>query len=218
VRAPERIHSAFLFPTIVGLLVAQPMLAALSEVAAEVLVFPLAAALVASIWSLDRGGRWFRAGIAIGVGLVAAGYVHVVAPSPAVHALLFAGLAMLSGISVMLGVRWLFASARITVETLLSAVSVYLLVATTFGLVYVAIYALVPDAFSGVSPVGHSAETAELMYFSIGALSTSALGDILPTHPMTRLLSNIESVTGQLYMAVLVAILITGYASQPRQE
>ena len=30
---------------------------------------------------------------------------------------------------------------------------------------------------------------------------------------MTRLLANVESVTGQLYMAVLVAILITGYAS-----
>jgi len=197
----------------VALLVAQPVLAAVSEVGAEVLGVPLIASLVASLWSLDPGGRWFRAALGVAVALVAIVVVHVLAPGPMVHASMFAGVTVLSSMNVVLGVRWLFASARITVETLLSAVSVYLLIGTTFGLLYVAIYTLVPDAYHGVSPAGHPAETAELIYFSIGVLSTSALGDILPTHPLTRVLTNVESVTGQLYMAVLVAILITGYAS-----
>jgi hypothetical protein len=213
----EKLHASFLFPTVVALLVVQPVLAVFS-IASEVLVFPLCAALVMSIWSLDPRGRWFRVGLGLSFVLLLSAILHRAFSSHAMIVVAFGGLIALSGISVVLGVRWLFASARITVGTLLSAVSVYLLVGVTFGLSYVAIYLYEPSAFSGVSPSGRSAEIAELMYYSLGALSTSAFGDILPTHPMTRLLANVESVTGQLYMAVLVAILITGYASSPRTE
>ena len=216
-QTPEKLHASFLFPAVVALLVVQPVLAAFS-IASEVLVFPLAGALVASIWSLDPRGRWFRVGLGLSLALLAAAVLHGVFSSRASIVAAFAGLIALSALSVVLGVRWLFASARITVGTLLSAVSVYLLVGVTFGLTYVAMYLFEPSTFSGVSPAGRSAETAELMYYSLGTLSTSAFGDILPTHPITRLLANIESVTGQLYMAVLVAILITGYASSPRTE
>ncbi len=215
-RSRERIHSAFLFPAVVTLLVVQPLLAAFS-IRSEYLALPLTATLLASIWSLDPRGRWFRVGIGLSLVLLAGALTHASAPGLALIVAVFGGQAVLSAMSVTLGVAWLFRSARITVGTLLSAVSVYLLIAVTFGLTYVAIYLLDPGAFSGVSPSGRSAETAELIYFSIGALSTSAFGDILPTHPVTRLLANIESVTGQLYMAVLVAILITGYASGPRR-
>jgi len=212
VESRERIHSAFLFPAVVTLLIVQPVLAAFS-IRSEFLVLPLAATLLASIWSLDSRGRWLRVGIALSLVLLAGALTHASAPGRALIVAVYSGLAVLSGMSVTLGVAWLFRSARITVGTLLSAVSVYLLIAVTFALTYVAIYLLDPGAFSGVSPSGRSAETSDLIYFSIGALSTSAFGDILPTHPVTRLLANIESVTGQLYMAVLVAILITGYAS-----
>ena len=213
----ERIHSAFLFPAVVALLVAQPVFAAFS-IRSEFLVRPLAATLLTTIWSLDARGRWFRVGLGLSLVLFAGAIGHVSAPSRALIVAIFSGVAVLSAISVVLGVVWLFRSARITVGTLLSAVSVYLLIAVTFALTYVAIYLLDAGAFSGVSPAGRSAELAELIYFSIGALSTSAFGDILPTHPMTRLLANAESVAGQLYMAVLVAILITGYASGPQKS
>ncbi|MGH7287994.1 MAG: ion channel [Myxococcota bacterium] len=208
----ERIHSAFLFPAVVTLLIVQPVLAAFS-IRSEFLVFPLAVTLLASIWSVDRHGLWFRVGLGLALVLLVSGILHARNPSPRLIVATFGGFAVLSAMSVVLGVRWLFASAQITVATLLSAVSVYLLIGATFGLTYVAIYLLDPSAFSGVSPAGRSAETAELIYYSIGTLSTSAFGDVLPTHPVTRLLANVESVTGQLYMAVLVAILITGYAS-----
>jgi hypothetical protein len=216
--APERLHASFLFPAVVALLVAQPVLAVFS-IRSEVLVLPLAMALVASIWSLDPPGHWFRVGLGLSLVLLVTAILHRAFAGSVFIVLAFANLTALSGISVVLGVRWLFASARITVRTLLSAVSVYLLIGVTFGLIYVAAYLIEPSTFKGVSPAGRSAETAELMYYSLGTLSASAFGDILPTHPVTRLLANIESVTGQLYMAVLVAILITGYASSdPHQK
>jgi ion channel len=56
-------------------------------------------------------------------------------------------------------------------------------------------------------------EMEGLLYFSIGTLTGVAYGDILPVHPMARLLSSIEAVIGQMYMAVLVAMLMSDYAA-----
>lgn len=208
----ERLHAAILFPSVLAIFVVQPLLAIL-RVPSEGLLFPLAAALVASIWSLAQGTRWPRLALALGAGVLAGAVGHHLAPGHGMRWLGLACLIALSTTSVALGVRWLFGASQITARTLLSAVSVYLLIAVTFTLVYVVIYFLHPTSFSGLSPAGHSAEVAELLYYSLGCLSTSAFGEILPTHPITRVLANAESVMGQLYMAVLVAILITGYAS-----
>jgi len=212
-RRPEQIHSVYLFPSIVFLLVAQPVVASLSATASEYLVIPLAVALVAGIWSLDRRGVWFR--VSLGLGLATLAMTGAGAWIPHRASLLsgIACLALLGLICVVLGIRWLFVSPRVTVESLLAALSVYLLIGITFGIVHVALYAREPAWYHGVSPTGRSAEAAELIYFSIGTLTTSAYGDILPAHPISRLLCNVEAVVGQMYMAVLVATLVGGYAA-----
>ena len=210
---PERIHSAYLFPSIVFLLVAQPIVASLSATGSDLLVFPFAVALVAGIWSLDRRGIWFRVSLALGLATFVMTGAGALIPHRASLLSGIACLAALGAICVVLGIRWLFASPRVTVESLLAALSVYLLIGITFGIVHVGLYAREPAWYHGVSPTGNSAEAAELIYFSIGTLTTSAYGDILPAHPLSRLLCNVEAVVGQMYMAVLVATLVGSYAA-----
>ncbi len=210
---PERIHSAYLFPSVVFLLVAQPVVASLSATASEVLVVPFAVALVAGIWSLDRRGLWFRVGLGLGLAALALTSAGALIPH---RASLLSGLACLASLAlicVVLGIRWLFAAPRVTVESLLAALSVYLLIGITFGLVHVGLYGRDAAWYHGVSPTGQSAEVAELIYFSLGTLTTSAYGDIVPAHPLSRLLCNVEAVVGQMYVAVLVATLVGAYAA-----
>ena len=213
VQRPERIHSRFLFPAIVFLLVAQPVAASLSATGSGVLAIPFALSLVAGIWSLERGGPWVAVGAALGLAAVlAAGAANLCDARGALPAV--AGLLVLLGaLFTVLGVRWLFSSPSVSVESLLAAMSVYLLIAIVFGILHVALYALDPTWYHGVSPSGTSAETAELVYFSIGTLTGTAYGEIVPAHPLTRLLSNVEAVVGQMYVAVLVAMLVSGYAA-----
>jgi hypothetical protein len=47
-----------------------------------------------------------------------------------------------------------------------------------------------------------------LLYFSLVTLTTTAYGDILPVHPVARSLATLESVTGQLFPATLLARLV----------
>ena len=55
-QAKPEVQSSYLFPAIVFLLVAQPVLGTLSQTASEILVIPLAVTLVGGVWSLDRSG------------------------------------------------------------------------------------------------------------------------------------------------------------------
>jgi hypothetical protein len=91
--------------------------------------------------------------------------------------------------------------------------SVYLLLAITFGLLHIDLFTWEPTWYHGVSPDGRSAEVAEIVYFSIGTLTSTAYGDVVPAHPLSRLVSNIEAVVGQMYVALLVAMLASGYAA-----
>jgi hypothetical protein len=212
-RRPEAIQASYLLPAIVLLLVAQPIVASLSATASEWLVPPLAAALLLGIWSLDRGGLWFRVALVPALFLLGAMATYMFVPARALALSGMACLAALGVICVVLGIRWLFASVRITIESLLAALSVYLLIGITFGIAHAGLYVRDPAWYQGVSPAGRSAEIAELVYFSVGTLTTSAYGDILPAHPLSRLLCNLEAVVGQMYMAVLVAMLVGGYAA-----
>ncbi|MDJ0687845.1 MAG: hypothetical protein QNJ41_04995 [Xenococcaceae cyanobacterium MO_188.B32] len=39
-------------------------------------------------------------------------------------------------------------------------------------------------------------------------------GDIIPVSPLAKMLTNLEAIIGQLYPAILIAILVGGYLSQ----
>jgi hypothetical protein len=46
------------------------------------------------------------------------------------------------------------------------------------------------------------------VYFSLSTLTTTGYGDIAPIDPFARGLANLESVTGQFYLAITVARLV----------
>jgi hypothetical protein len=47
------------------------------------------------------------------------------------------------------------------------------------------------------------------MYFSFVTLATLGYGDISPVHPIARSLAVAEAITGQLYLAILIARLVS---------
>ena len=103
-----------------------------------------------------------------------------------------------------------YAPGRITSHRLQGAVVVYLNLAMIFAAAYRVIWELSPTAFSNV-PVasGLPGEFSLMLYFSLTTLTTTGSGDITPVHPFARSLANIESVVGQLYLAITVARLVT---------
>ena len=103
------------------------------------------------------------------------------------------------------------AAGRVDAERISAALCVYLLAGMGFGCIFAAIEAAAPGSLAAARPV----ELMDAVYFSFVTLSTLGYGDIAPVAPAARALALLEAVFGQLYLAVLVARLVTLYEREP---
>jgi amino acid transporter len=103
---------------------------------------------------------------------------------------------------------------EVTGETISMAVSIYLLLGFTWTFLYAVIFHLNPDSFGGLALAKSSYAVAVqhllpvLGYFSLTTLSTIGFGDITPLTLQARYAAVAEGITGQFYMAILVARLV----------
>jgi voltage-gated potassium channel len=104
-------------------------------------------------------------------------------------------------------------------EHVFAALSAYLLAGYFFALFYWIVEDLARGAFylQGVGIMEGKFSLQQAVYFSFVTLSTLGYGDIVPVSPVARGLAVGEAILGQLYLAVLVARLVGGYAG-PRKK
>ena len=116
----------------------------------------------------------------------------------------------------------LFRRRAITTDMICASLCAYLLLGVCWAFVYSLTELLLPGSFSiseshldvsGELNVS-GAQSAFAIYYSFITLSTLGYGDVIPVNPVSRALSYSEAVTGQIYMAVLVARLVGLQISQ----
>jgi hypothetical protein len=105
---------------------------------------------------------------------------------------------------------------EITREVISMSISTYLLLGLTCGLFYIVLHDLQPNAFSFGSggPLTEQQTIPILIYFSLTTLSTIGFGDITPITLRARYAAVAEGITGQFYLAILVARLVGMQMSQ----
>ena len=163
-------------------------------------------------------GRRFRiladiligAGILVTVGLVVLAALTDTSPirieNPSIA---WDVLALLAPILV---VRRLIHHNRASAQTLLGAVSAYLLFALAFNFVFLTINALSDEPF-----FGSEEPTTAYMYFSLTSITTLGYGDLAAVTPPGRLLATMEAVIGQVYLVTFVAMIV-GLIVEQRQR
>jgi voltage-gated potassium channel Kch len=108
---------------------------------------------------------------------------------------------------------------RVDSEVLCAGLSVYLLL----GMAWMVAYLLVDEfshgtafAFTSGGPdSAHVMSGFTAIYFSFITLTTVGYGDIVPVSTVARMLTSTEAMTGTLFMAVLIARLVSLYSTQP---
>jgi len=109
--------------------------------------------------------------------------------------------------------RFAMRATRVEGEHLYAALSAYLLSGIFFGLLYFVIEQVSPGTFT---LSGRFSQNSAI-YFSFVTLATLGYGDISPHGDVARGLAIIEGIGGQLFLAVLVARLVSLY-SKPANE
>ncbi len=99
-----------------------------------------------------------------------------------------------------------FRSGPVTSYRVQGAIAVYLLFGVGWAHAYHLTNLLHPGSFN--STTGGMSSVLDYAYYSYITLSTVGYGDITPVRPIARMLSTGEALTGQLYLAVLIARLV----------
>jgi voltage-gated potassium channel len=146
----------------------------------------------------------------------------LLAPTPQTY--LIASISWLLFISFVTWhlLRTLLRQKTVTGETISMSISIYLLIGLTWAILYVVIFQFDPHAFdlgASSSLAGASVGTGEapifatLMYLSLTTISSVGFGDITPLTLQARFAAVAEGITGQFYLAVLVARLVSMHMS-----
>lgn len=112
-------------------------------------------------------------------------------------------------------------------HSIFGAICSYLLLGLAWAMLYLGLLQIDPTTFKGFA--GQSVaqferadrdvnELSDMIYYSFVTMSTLGYGDITPQNAMARTLSWMQSVTGQFYLAVLVAWLVTEIPRRRREE
>jgi len=111
--------------------------------------------------------------------------------------------------------QFILRSPRIDSEVLCAGVAGYLMLGVLWAGAYVLIDHLLPGAFVFTAgfPTRQVMKGFTSIYFSFITLSTVGYGDITPVSSVARMLAMMEAITGTLYMAVLVARLVSLHSS-----
>lgn len=103
----------------------------------------------------------------------------------------------------------------VTMITLIQAISGYLLIGIMFSLIFAILIRFDPGAISFVnnSVADNDLLMSNTLYFTFITMATVGYGDFLPASPFARSLSAFIGITGQMYIAIVIALLIGKYAS-----
>ena len=203
--AYRRHRFAWLFVTLLVTLPVGPLVSPLTRF--NPLEILLALSLFAAIASATRD-RWFR-------GLLALGGFYLSARTLAlfeIPVLLRASEAfwlVTAILATAATARRALLDEEVDSEHIFAALDAYLLVGLIFGVGYSMLDQVWPASFGSTS--AYDLDVGRGIYFSFVTLATLGYGDIVPLTGAARGLVIVEAVAGQMYMAVLVARLVSAY-------
>ena len=207
---------AILFYSLLLTMVSAPLLAAL-EFGGFGLRLMLAVNLMASVLGLRRGrGR----SVLLMVTAAAVG-TQMLPPSLFAAGLPAAGLVFWSGIALFTAAAsalFVLRAAVVETEHVYAAMSVYLLAGIFFGVLHWTIEQVWPGSYVPLAGRLGALRLFDGIYFSFVTLTTVGYGDIVPASDVARGLSITESVSGQLYLAVMIARLVGSHLQNRNQR
>jgi len=113
---------------------------------------------------------------------------------------------------VVLILAYLFRERKITADIIIGGICVYFLLGVIWGIVFTIQAVFDPGALR--IPGNSQLESPDFLYYSFVTLTTLGYGDMTPVSASARAFATLEAMTGQVYLAVLIARLVGMHISQ----
>lgn len=176
---------------------------------AGLIFFPV----VVSTIRLSQIKHWLWSSLLLGGGIFIFTIANEISPNPLIASIKWGLLAVYFGLTVVGLFSYLKNAHSITASHLYTAISIYLLIALLWFALYCLGSSLYPESIAS-SHGAFADRQSELLYFSLVTLTTLGYGDIVAVYSEVRMLAALEAVTGVLYVAITIAILVRSYRWQ----
>ena len=172
-----------------------------------------AGTMILSLWSLQESRVTFGVGIATAALMIALAVVNYLTPSQAGLLIALITLLVFSAMSLRFTLGQVLVGEDIDGNRLIGAICAYLLIGVIWALLYALNDLLLPGSFNNVSVTVSGDGIWELFYYSFVTMTTLGYGDVTPMRPLAQMLAYMESLVGQLYVAILVGALVGMFIS-----
>lgn len=169
--------------------------------------------LVVSFFSISKTRKFSILFVILSLGSIISGWLsQIYANTPVAIINCFFVILFMLFIFVKL-MKYIFKSQHINHQTLYLALSSYLILGLFFASIYQLIYLIIPNSFVFNVPItgdlsGINLYT-NLFYFSFVTLTTLGYGDIVPLAAVARMVTTLEALSGQIFIAVIIARLVS---------
>jgi len=148
---------------------------------------------------------------------IVADSVHYVLPDAAelpLRLINHSALLLLLGFATFVILRNIFEQHFVRADDVLGAMCGYLLTAAAWSHLFMLIEIFLPKSFSVGRGFGADLDTwngrvAVMSYVSLGSLTSIGSGTVVPVRPPVTILTTLETVFGQFYIAIVVAELVS---------
>lgn len=101
---------------------------------------------------------------------------------------------------------------KVNADVICGSISGYLLLGITSAFFMTIVEYLIPNLFAISGDITSQEQVFQsLFYYSFVTLATIGYGDITPVTPLARILSITLGISGQMYLTILIAILVSKY-------
>ncbi|MGJ0491813.1 ion channel [Methylobacter sp.] len=171
------------------------------------------ALMLLGVWSLHRETRLFHIGMGLAVLNVLFTIFNVYYPSRNIELSSSLMAFLFAVISLVISAKHVFGGTTIDRNLLFGAMCVYFLIGLIWAILYGLIFQFWPESFNGIADIHGNATLDNLLYYSFVTLAGLGYGDITPAVPLARTLAYLEVITGQLYIAIMLAGLVSLFLS-----
>jgi ion channel len=203
-----------LLATILLLLVSQPIFVG-HALAQNVATATLSLVLLSALYAFRSVRIFFTIALVLLFPSIGSRVALLFTSNPTVELIGALSSALFLAVTVVALISRLFIVRSVTLDTISAAICAYLLTGVAFAYAFGAVELENPGSFSAGLMHQHAGTIAPLLaslhsliYYSFVCLTTTGFGDIAPISEGARSLSVMESVFGQLFMAILIARLV----------
>lgn len=119
---------------------------------------------------------------------------------------------------VVLFIGQIVKAKTVTPQVIMESINGYLLLGMSFAILIGLVCSVDPMSFSFKHLSEQTSQPffyfSNYIYYSFVTLTTLGYGDVIPLSPAAKSLSIFTSVTGQMYIAIIIALIVSKYLSQ----